>query len=311
MASRGLWTLLPVGSLFFVVIRIIYNIFFHPLRKIPGPIYTKCSSLWLSYHVYIGDQSSVVHKLHDMYGPIVQIAPNYIDISKNDAIGPLYIDQGGFNKSSYYRIFELDGHATIFSALSLAERAKRSKAILPLFSTAAVREATGMISGCAQKMADQMAAKAKTGRPVDLVNLARAFAFDAISANIFQQNYGCLEEKSVEVSISPFLDFITELSRFYFVSRALILGLEWLFCLLPQDHRTLNSIKSLDTFLESCVEKAKARGEGNSFQGRLLANDTPVDLTTIECKDVAFAATDSTGSILARIFWYLVAKPEK
>lgn len=304
-----LWILLPIGGLLYFVLCSIYRISFHPLRRIPGPHWAKSSSLWLWYHNYRGNQLTAVHKLHNLYGPIVQIAPNLIDISKSDALGPIYIDRGGFDKSYFYKLFYLDGYAPIFSTPTLAGRSTRVKAILPLFSTAAVREFSGIISECAQSMANRMITASKTGRPVNMMTHGRSFAFDALSSNLFKQSYGCLEEKSTELCISPFLDYITDLARFYYMSESLFLGLGRLIHFLPLNHKTIESFKNLNNFVESCVENAKAGAD--SFPSRLLALNLSVSQTTAECVDVTYAGTESTGNILARICWYLVAYPEK
>ena len=306
--TRISWILLPLLLVWWLAIRCIYRIFFHPLRHIPGPLRTKCSSLWLVYHQYIGDTCTAIHRLHDVYGPVVRVAPNDIDMAKNDALGPIYVDQGGFDKSEYYQNFNLLGYLTMFSTFSLAERSSRAKAVLPVFSTQSIREATETISGCASKMAQRMGVEAKAGRPVDILKLVRAFAMDAVSANVLQQCYGGLDESSALQSAYPYMDFAMKGNHFW-ISPSWYVWIQWLPIFKKLDSKTKSSIMTVDLFIESLVNQAKAGG--TSFPSRLLAKGFPADQVAKECADVIFAGTEATGHVLATICWNLVANPER
>ncbi|MCJ1467390.1 hypothetical protein MMC07_006014 [Pseudocyphellaria aurata] len=308
MASIS-WTFLPFLLVSWIVISSVYRIFLHPLRHIPGPLRTKFSSLWLLYHQYIGDQSTAIHRLHSIYGPVVRVAPNEIDIGKSDALGPIYVDQGGFDKAEHYSNFNILGHATIFSTLSAATRSSRVKAVAPLFSTQSIREARGTISEYANNMVRRMGVEAKTGHRVDILKLVRAFGFDAVSAYILQQPYGGLKESSALLSAYPFIDFINLLGGYFWVSHSLLVGVLWLVHLVPLDNKTKRSIKSIELYLESLMNQAKAGG--SSFQDRLLAKGMPTNEVAKECADILFAGTDTVGHILATICWNLVANPEQ
>lgn len=303
------WTFLPFLLVSWIVSCSIYRILLHPLRQIPGPLRTKVSSLWLLYHQYIGDQSTAVHRLHNIYGPVVRVAPNEIDIAKSDALGPIYADQGGFDKAEHYKKFDVIGHATIFSTLSAATRSSRLKAVGPIFSAQSIKEATVTISGYANNMACRMGVEAKTGRRVDILKLLRAFGFDAVSAYVFQRPYGGLEESSALLSAYPFIDFITVRGSHFWVSHSLFVGVQWLLHFVPLDNKTKSSFKSIELYLESLMNQAKAGG--SSFQNRLLAKGIPTDEVAKECVDILYAGTDSTGHVLATICWNLVANPEQ
>lgn len=299
------WTLLPFLLVLWIVMRCIYRIFFHPLRHIPGPLRTKCSSLWLLYHQYIGDHCTAIHSLHNVYGPVVRVAPNDIDMAKIDALGPIYTDQGGFDKSDYYSKYDILGYATIFSTLSSAMRSSRAKVVGPIFSAQSIREASETISGYANKMVRRMGVEAKTGRRVDILRLLRAFALDTLSDYVFQHPYGGLEESQALLSATPFIDLITALGGYLWVSNS---AFAWLLHFVPQDPKTKSSLKTIALFLDSLVNQAKAGR--SSYPSRLLAKGLQADEVAKECGDALYAGTDSTGHVLATICWNLVANPE-
>lgn len=104
-----------------------YNLWFHPLRHVPGPWYAAMSPMWLtvtdlrfkkskSYnllklvctsantHPYIAD---AIHTLLQQYGGIVRIHPNQV----------VFLDQGvtrfvynKFPKSTWYEGFKMNGY---------------------------------------------------------------------------------------------------------------------------------------------------------------------------------------------------------
>lgn len=303
------WTLLPFVLVSWIVIRCIFRIFFHPLRHIPGPLRTKCSSLWLNYHMYIGDLATATHRLHSIYGPVVRVAPNDIDMATADALGPIYVDRGGFEKSHHYSKYNVIGHSTIFSTLSLAARSSRAKAVLPIFSTNSTREATETISEFANHLVRRMGMEAKTGRRVDILSLLRAFAFDVVSSQVMQKPYGGLEESSPLLSAYPFIDLISQLGSLFFLSNSLYAVVEWLLIFIPGNLETKSSFKTMELYFKSIVNQAKAGG--SSYPSRLLAQGMGADEVAVECGDVLYAGTDATGHVLATICWSLVAHPEQ
>jgi hypothetical protein len=79
----------------YVLTRLVYNIYFHPLAGIPGPKlwtstrFTYVLSLWSGY------LARDVRQLHLKYGDIIRIAPYEISIAKPDSWHDLYSNIGG------------------------------------------------------------------------------------------------------------------------------------------------------------------------------------------------------------------------
>lgn len=66
------------------------NIYFHPLRKHPGPKAWAASRLPWCLHQYRGNLSQRLHELHKQYGPVVRIAPDEISYISADAWKTIY-----------------------------------------------------------------------------------------------------------------------------------------------------------------------------------------------------------------------------
>jgi len=65
-----------LGLLFYALVRVIYNVFFHPLSRFPGPRGAACTRWWLAYQE-IGkgvSLSTLCAELHQKYGIYPRVA---------------------------------------------------------------------------------------------------------------------------------------------------------------------------------------------------------------------------------------------
>lgn len=291
-----------------VFCRCFYRIYLHPLSSVPGPKLAACTSLWLAYHTYIGDECTVVYDLHRKYGPVLRVAPNDVDIADKDALEPIYVARGGFPKTPAYSKFDIDGHTTIFSSLTLPERATRAKAVAPLFSTTSIRNSQEALREVFDDFAKRLQTEARTGKPVNVLNVTRAMAIDAVSTYLFHERYGAITENSESMSASPFVDSFVGVGAYFNIVPGKLSG--FVTELIERWSTTKNVEQShglIDQYARRLVQTATPKS--GSYQSRLLEKSTKAQ-SQIEVKDVCFAGTDSTGMNTATIMWYLAKHPE-
>lgn len=312
-------TLVGVGVVSLLAIHILYSLLFHPLRHIPGPFLSRISPLPLYYSSYIGTEATHIHALHEKYGPIVLIAPNSVHIASGSAWPPIYTEKGGFLKPACYENFHIDGFPTIFSAIDPRHRAPRAKAVVPLFSTANLRSGGAAIDESVEKFVTRMEREKSTGRKVNVLNVARALATDAVSGYLFGQSYGGLEEDrsstastSKELSASPFVDAFVAVGRFFYLPKPLFLFLEQASTTLFPDPHVDASMAVVDSFIADIVRDAENGNEKqkDSYPSRLLSAGMTAAEVRAQCKDLVFAGTDSTAMNLATICWNLARQPQ-
>lgn len=78
-----------------------------PLSKIPGPWYTRFTSLWLKYQEFTANRRESIHALHKRYGPVVRLGPNEVSFTSLDAIKEIYASGGsGYDKTEFYSLFK-------------------------------------------------------------------------------------------------------------------------------------------------------------------------------------------------------------
>lgn len=81
-----------------------------PLSKVPGPWYTRFTSLWIKHQEFTANRRLSVHRLHQIYGPVVRLSPNEVSFTSLDAIKEIYASRGsGYDKTEYYDLFRQFG----------------------------------------------------------------------------------------------------------------------------------------------------------------------------------------------------------
>jgi hypothetical protein len=123
-AVQGITTnptaLLFITPVLTLVTWVLYAHFSSPLRKFPGPFLactsrpqtqfcTAClltishaawTNLWRMYYAYTGQMHTITKKMHEKYGPVVRMAPNYLDIDYPSLIKTCFDTKGVWKKAS-------------------------------------------------------------------------------------------------------------------------------------------------------------------------------------------------------------------
>ncbi|KAI3320760.1 cytochrome P450 [Xylariaceae sp. AK1471] len=109
-----------------------------PLKKYPGPPLAAWTNYWRMYHAYWGSIHLVSKKMHDRYGPVVRMAPNYLDVDYSSLIKTCFDRNGVWKKSELYAVSGVlhNGQITynIFSEIDTAAFTRMKKPIAKHFS---------------------------------------------------------------------------------------------------------------------------------------------------------------------------------
>ncbi|KAH9434808.1 hypothetical protein MCOR02_003771 [Pyricularia oryzae] len=82
--------MIPVTCLAYAFYRVVYNVFFHPLREYPGPWHRGASRLPYTISIFRGDVTFRVKALHDKYGNVVRITPDTLSYTDSQAWSDVY-----------------------------------------------------------------------------------------------------------------------------------------------------------------------------------------------------------------------------
>ncbi|KAI4866577.1 cytochrome P450 [Hypoxylon rubiginosum] len=140
-SPRLLNTTLLVLSVY-PILRCIYNVYFHPLKNIPGPYSWSASRLPFVYSLLRGTIVHDIEKLHRKYGPVLRIAPNELTFAQPEAWSDIFQLRPGHQQFLKDPVWwkRQPGHPeSLISAIDIDPHARMRKALAPGFTPRALR----------------------------------------------------------------------------------------------------------------------------------------------------------------------------
>ncbi|KAG8631997.1 hypothetical protein KVT40_001137 [Elsinoe batatas] len=187
-----LLSLLPI----YFSYNIIYNLFFHPLQKFPGPLLNRISKIPYCLMLVRGNSSYDIKAMHDKYGPIVRTAPSELAFSDpkawQDIMGHRKPNQAENGKEMRYTQTVFDSPDII---LSDREDHRRFRRILSHgFSNQALMDQQPFIMTYVEKLVSKLQDKVSKGEmPVDVTAWYNFTTFDIIADLTFGEAFGLLD----------------------------------------------------------------------------------------------------------------------
>ena len=174
------YTWYAIGLLFvgYIAYGFVYNRFFHPLAKVPGPFLASTTYLYQSYYncrFYLK-----IEELHKKYGPVVRITPDEVHLSDSENYDKIYFMGTKYSKSQrFYHAFTIP-HATFSTPQNDIHKHRRSL-LNPFFSRKTVLELEEIVQDKAGKLVRLMQKGIEEKQPVDLHHAFRSVSVDVIT----------------------------------------------------------------------------------------------------------------------------------
>lgn len=171
-------------------IQVIYCRFVTPLRRIPGPFLASLSEYWLILVDLPGLRTTVIHKLHEKYGPVVRIGPNEVSFSDVSIVKEIYGQQSAYMKAPWYDSVSLHP-VGIFSMRNKADHSKGRSLLSHAFSQASLNNTIPTICATVKRLSNVIAESG--GHSVDAMAKFRRFALDVVGELFLGASFGALE----------------------------------------------------------------------------------------------------------------------
>ena len=181
----------------YLLLRVIYNLFFHPLAKIPGPVLMAVTDIPFLYYRAQGAWPHKVKELHDRYGPVVRITDDDVSFITPAAAKTIYghraAGQETYQKDHKVYRPSSTGHTSILIANDADHRRQR-RLLAHAFSEKALRGQEDVMKRYVGLLIAKMRECARSAEPViDMVKWYNFTTFDLIGDLAFGQPFGCLE----------------------------------------------------------------------------------------------------------------------
>jgi hypothetical protein len=102
-------------------------LYFNTLSAIPGQKLYTVTKWRLAWDDWTGQRTRKIHALHRKYGPVVRIGPNEVHFNSLSALRAIYGAGSGFERTSFYSMFDVYGRKNLFTFASGSDHAKRKR----------------------------------------------------------------------------------------------------------------------------------------------------------------------------------------
>lgn len=173
----------------------VYNVFLHPLSRVPGPFIARFSRFWVFYKIAKRDFHEVNLELHRRYGPVVRVAPNEVSVWSAEAVKVVHGQATEFAKADSYKVHKvLEDPNALQILVEVDDKKRRFQRRLfgPAYTTAAVTQHEENLDPLLAVLVDSL--KKDPEKVHDLETLFHSYSCDALGDMLLSTRPHYVEE---------------------------------------------------------------------------------------------------------------------
>ncbi|KAF2001284.1 cytochrome P450 [Amniculicola lignicola CBS 123094] len=307
---------------FTLVVRKLYIVLTHPLRKFPGPFLASISDIPTSYSALRGRKQLDAVALHEKYGPVVRVAPNELSFNTAQSWRDIYSFRPGhdtFTKSEFYSggWFSDAGVYGVITVRDVREHAVQRRYLSHAFSASALREQEALIASTIDLLIERMReVGVERGETVDMLLWLRMCAFDVIGSLAFGNTFDALKNGGQHPSIR----FLHEATKLFALSEILhrfrYTGKIVLLVFLRKLLRISRASKTHEGFVVDTVKHRLSNpSKRPDILTRMIENyeaslSGPIEIQiAAHAADLMIAGSDTSSTTIYTVLNYIVRSP--
>lgn len=327
--SRMLSVYVSVGvAAFFALYFVAERLFLDPKSKIPGPKLYALTKWRLALEDWRGQRTRTIDGLHLQFGPVVRIGPNEIHFNSLFALQKIYGAGSGYERTSFYRMFDVYGRPNLFTFHSTKQHGDRKKMLATAYSKSVMQKgpSTSMIRDRVNEYMDLLAANGNA--PNDTFKTLHYFSIDSITHFLYGPKHGATSALKGNATHRALLDDILDPSRrrlsWFAIHHPKFT--KWMYTrthllerllqpILPMRKPTLytgiraHALNAFHDFRNATTSQNGIPATKATIIGELLSNSAAVGLEDLdiasECADHLLAGIDTTADTLMFLFWVM------
>ncbi|KAI1325877.1 cytochrome P450 [Xylariaceae sp. FL0255] len=296
---------------YFVVVIPVYNVYFHPLRKYPGPKLWAASIVpWLRTFIS-GEMPTKSLEMHNKYGPIVRTGPNELSFNTAEywdaVMGHRKAGQSENMKAAYY--VSHDPNALIFAPRD--DHSRQRRMLSRGFSTASMLEKQPIIRGYVDKLIKQLHERIQKGETKFNMGMwYNCTTFDIMGDLTFNESFGCLEAGALHPWVALIFATIKAAALQITLQRMPLFKPLLPFLVSPRiikqsiDHQKVTAEK---------LASRLAQGERPDFFQAMISHKGGLTMTDVElqsnCELIIIAGSETVATALSGASYLLTANP--
>ncbi|KAI9295405.1 cytochrome P450 [Neoconidiobolus thromboides FSU 785] len=289
-----------ITSLAYWAYNIIYNIYFNPLKKVPGPLINMIFPMTNFIYMFTGTNHLHSARLHQKYGNVVRISWDVISIASDETVKEVYSTYS-FEKDSFYNGFQITGE-TLFSTRNTKFHRERKKILASSFSDKSILEVEYLVKENVNNLVTKIGEMSSDKKDFNLGLYFHCFSFDVIGDLVFGKSFDTLKNGH-----HPVIDWIKN----YFIISLVVALFPFL------RYYKFNSITQLYKFSYEAVERGKINSNRTTILSTLLNASDPDTGKKLSEKEIVeesilqlVAGIDTTSNSLTWVFYLLAKHPQ-
>ncbi|KAI9298337.1 cytochrome P450 [Neoconidiobolus thromboides FSU 785] len=289
-----------IAVLSYWIYNVIYNLFFSPLSKIPGPLIHQIFPSYFRIFTFSGDMHTYIRDLHEKYGEAVRLNWNSVSFSSDEATKVIYSTYA-FPKSGFYHGFQVIGE-TIIGTMDKDFHRQRKKILAPSFSDKAIGNIEYLVKENVDNLVNKVGEMALENKDFDFGLLFHYFSFDVIGDVAYGRSFDMIKN-----GYHPVIGWIKD-----FFSKVILVGV---FPFLKKFK--FGSLTQLYKFSYEAVKNAKESPDRVTVLSTLITASDPDTGKTLSEKEIVeesivqlVAGSDTTSNSLTWTFYLLSKHPE-
>ncbi|KAL6901277.1 cytochrome P450 [Trichoderma evansii] len=189
----------------YLLFLVVYNAYFHPLARFPGPFWWGATPIPYVWYQLNGRLPFVFSELHDKHGDVVRVLPYMLSFRDANAWRDIYQIRPKrklLTKDPYVMSPGSEGAYNIITSFDPAEHARFRERLNPGFSTRAFRGQEPMVMAHVDELIEKLRAKCGSEEAQDMVKWPALLYFDIVADLIFGKKLGNVESEQPH----PWLD---------------------------------------------------------------------------------------------------------
>ena len=316
LASLSGLCLILIGAtvlyIFYILGYAIYNVYFHPLRRFPGP------KAWVAFPILYhlaslrGLLDKNIRSFHEMYGEAVRFSPRQISFITAQAWKDIY---GHGHKQLPKYVVRDEGKPSDIIIANDKDHTRFRKALSHAFSEKALRDQEPLMNVYIDMMIEKLKGVAASSQPADMVNWYNLTTFDIIGDLAFGEPFDGLKNKTLHswvamiFQVVKILPILRASQQYPFIMKLLMLLMPKSLTHARGEHSAYTkrvvmkrvhdkALHGRPDFMDSML---KHRGEKDGMTDAELVSNSTV---------LIIAGSETTATLLSGVTYWLLRTPD-
>ncbi|OBR14494.1 Cytochrome P450 [Colletotrichum higginsianum IMI 349063] len=298
-----------------LISRVVYNVYFHPLRHYPGPKAYAATRIPLTRMITSGKAHKKIAELHAQYGPVVRLGPDTIDWADPRAFKDLmgHSKGGGGGGENYRDPINAQYRPHSIINANREDHARIRRVLAHGFSAQSMVDQQPLIQTQIDLLIQRLHENCEDGgKALNMVAWFNYTTFDIIGDLAFGEPFGCLEKSDYHPWVSSIFDNIhasvyrNQFQR-YSITRPFA---RWLVPKKLKESQGFHNQLSMDK-----VRRRMALGESRpDFVQSMMLKEGSLAMSKPEIEQTAdlliIAGSETTASVLSGVTFFLTTHPD-